>query len=175
MDVIQVGKFIAELRKEKGLTQEELGQKIGVTNKTVSRWETGTYLPPAEALLLLSELFHVTINELLSGRRLTESEYVAAAEKNLTKAIEQSSFTLKERIEFFKRKWLKEHIAIMCFLGIVIVFTYALGLYLKSYLLLCASILMLFVAHCWRNNTMMIYVEKNAFEKTEQKEKGLMA
>ena len=125
-------------------------------------------MPPADALLLLSEIFDVTINELLSGRRLTESEYVAAAEKNLTKAIKQSSFTLKERIEFFKKKWLKEHIAIMCFLGIVIVSAYALGLYLKNYLLLCASILMLFVAHCWRNNTMMTYVEKNAFDETSE-------
>ena len=47
MDMISIGKFIAALRKEKGLTQEQLGEKLGVTNKTVSRWETGTYLPPA--------------------------------------------------------------------------------------------------------------------------------
>lgn len=41
MDLIKIGKFIAELRKENGLTQEQLGDKIGVTNKTISRWETG--------------------------------------------------------------------------------------------------------------------------------------
>ena len=41
MDLIQIGKFIAQLRKEKGLTQEQFGEKVGVTNKTVSRWETG--------------------------------------------------------------------------------------------------------------------------------------
>lgn len=45
MDQIKMGKFIAALRKEKGLTQEKLGEKLGVTNKTVSRWENGNYMP----------------------------------------------------------------------------------------------------------------------------------
>ena len=72
MNLVQIGKFIATLRKEQGLTQEQLGEKIGVTNKTVSRWETGTYLPPADALLSMSMLFDVSINEILSGKRLKE-------------------------------------------------------------------------------------------------------
>ena len=66
MDLQLIGKFIAELRKEQELTQEQLGEKLGVTNKTVSRWETGAYLPPAEALLAMSDLFSVSINEILS-------------------------------------------------------------------------------------------------------------
>ena len=56
MNIIKTGKFIAKLRKDKGLTQEQFGDKMGVTNKTVSRWETGKYLPPADILLLMSEL-----------------------------------------------------------------------------------------------------------------------
>ena len=52
MDLMKTGKFIADLRKEKGLTQEQLGEKIGVTNKTVSRWETGVYLPPVDVMLV---------------------------------------------------------------------------------------------------------------------------
>ena len=115
MDLIQTGKFIAELRKEKGLTQEQFGEKVGVTNKTVSRWETGTYLPPADVLLNMSELFGVSINELLSGKRLTEDEYKQAAENNLQQTLKASSFSLKDKIEFYKKKWLKEHIAIMIF------------------------------------------------------------
>ena len=43
MDQIKIGKFIAALRKDKGLTQEQLGEKLGVTNKTISRWENGNY------------------------------------------------------------------------------------------------------------------------------------
>lgn len=50
MDQIKVGKFIAQLRRRDGLTQEALGKKIGVTNKTVSRWENGNYMPDIEML-----------------------------------------------------------------------------------------------------------------------------
>lgn len=108
MDLIKIGNFIAELRKKQKLTQEQLGEKLGVTNKTVSRWETGTYLPPAEALLAMSELFGVSINELLSGKRLSEAEYKEAAEENLKQTVKTSSFTLKDRIDFYKNKWLRE-------------------------------------------------------------------
>ena len=121
MDLINTGKFIADLRKEKGLTQAQLGERIGVTNKTISRWETGVYLPPADALLALGELFNVSVNEILSGKRLTEADYKEAAEENLTQVIIASSFSLKDRVEFFKKKWLKEHIAIMVFIGICII------------------------------------------------------
>lgn len=165
MDLMQTGKFIAALRKEQGLTQEQLGEKIGVTNKTVSRWETGTYLPPADALLALSELFAVSINELLSGRRLSAEEYREAAEENLTRAIGESSFTLKEKIEFYKRKWLKEHVAAMCLWGTCVIAVFAACLILKkSYLGFAAAALMLIVGHGWRNNAMMAYVERNAFD-----------
>ena len=75
MDQIKMGKFIAALRKEKGLTQEKLGEKLGVTNKTVSRWENGNYMPDVEMLSLLSEEFGVSINELISGERLASVPY----------------------------------------------------------------------------------------------------
>ena len=55
MDQVKVGKFIAALRKEQGLTQEALGQRLGVTNKTVSRWENGNYMPDIELLIPLGE------------------------------------------------------------------------------------------------------------------------
>ncbi len=163
MDLIQIGKFIAELRKEQGLTQEQLGEKVGVTNKTVSRWETGTYLPPADVLLSMSKLFHVSINEILSGKRLSEEEYRAAAEENLTQTIKASSFLLKDKIAFYKKKWLKEHIVIMCCLGLCIIGVFVAGIVLKELLLGYVAIVLLIIGHGWRNNTMMAYVEKNAF------------
>ena len=70
MDQVKIGKFIAALRKEKAMTQEQLGAKLGVTNKTVSRWETGTYLPDVEMLSLLSQEFGVSLNELVAGEHL---------------------------------------------------------------------------------------------------------
>ena len=107
MNLVQIGKFIAELRKEQELTQEQLGEKIGVTNKTVSRWENGNYLPPADILLTMSRLFNVSVNEILSGKRLLAEEYKEAAETNLVQTLKASSFSLKERIDFYKVKWLK--------------------------------------------------------------------
>lgn len=164
MDLIKTGKFIAELRKDHGLTQEQFGEKIGVTNKTVSRWETGNYLPPADALMIMSELFGVSINELLSGKRLAQEEYKQAAEENLRQSIQSSSFSLKEKIDFFKAKWLKEHIAIMVFIGLCILAVLTAGLLMKSAAVSYCAMILLIAAHCWRHNTMMAYVENNAYD-----------
>lgn len=164
MELTQIGEFIANLRKEHGFTQEQLGEKIGVTNKTVSRWETGTYLPPVDALLTISELFDVSINEILSGKRLSAEEYKEAAEENLQKTIKASSFSLNEKIIFYKKKWLKEHIAIMSLWGICIIGVFITGVILTKPLLVSGAIMLLLLGHAWRNNTMMTYVEQNAFD-----------
>ncbi|MDE7337169.1 MAG: helix-turn-helix domain-containing protein [Clostridia bacterium] len=84
MDLQKIGNFLAQLRKDKNLTQEELGEQIGVTNKTVSRWENGNYLPPVEILQLLSKFYDVSINELLSGERLNDVVYKQNAEEYIT-------------------------------------------------------------------------------------------
>lgn len=68
MDMVKMGSLLAELRKERNLTQAELGEKLGVTNKTISRWETGNYMPSVEMLEELSTMYGMTINELLSGK-----------------------------------------------------------------------------------------------------------
>lgn len=87
MDMQKIGRFLRTLRTEKGLTQEQLGQHIGTTGKTISRWETGTYMPPVECLKLLSDFYEVSINELLAGERLSEEDYSDAAEKNISSAL----------------------------------------------------------------------------------------
>lgn len=109
MDQIKIGRFIAELRKEKGYTQEKLGEILRVTNKTVSRWENGNYMPDVEMLSLLSKEFDVSINELVVGERLTEANFKEAADDNLVTTLNNSTFTLKEKVTFFKKKWKKEH------------------------------------------------------------------
>lgn len=164
MDLVQIGKFIAELRRQQELTQEQLGEKIGVTNKTVSRWENGNYLPSAEVLLELSQLFDVSVNEILSGKRLLAEEYKEAAEINLTHTLKASSFSLKERIVFFRKKWLKEHISVMVLIGICIIGVALVGIICKQGWIIFTAILLLLVAHGWRNNTMMAYVENNAYD-----------
>ena len=164
MNMIQVGKFIAALRKEHDFTQEQLGEELGVTNKTISHWETGTYLPPADALLKLSELFGVSINELLSGKRLTDSEYRKAAEENLVQAVKVSGFSLKERIEYFKQKWLKEHAAVMIIVGLCLLSILIYGLLTKKPIPVGITPLLAALAHGWRYNTMMKYVEAHVYE-----------
>lgn len=171
MDQIKTGKFIATLRKEKDLTQEQLGEKLGVTNKTISRWENGNYMPDIEMLSLLSKEFDVSINELISGERLLLDDFKKAADNNLVTALNNSTFTLKEKIAFFKKKWLREHIAtiVLCIVAwLSIMLWTALKLQdKKSYALLGAigSILaLLFYVALY--NRMMVYVENHAYRAT---------
>ena len=166
MNMELIGKFISQLRKEKNLSQEKLGDILGVTNKTISRWETGKYLPPADMLLVMSELFGVSINEILSGRRLTQDEYREVAEKNLVQAIKSSSFTLKDKMDFYKKKWLKEHIFFMSAMGLILVAVLITGVLLKIYWLFGLFPILFVIFHSVRNNAMMAYVERNAFDGT---------
>ncbi len=72
MDVMKIGRFLQELRKDKGLTQEQLAEKTGVARRTVSRWETGTNMPDLDILIELSDLYEVDLREILSGERKSE-------------------------------------------------------------------------------------------------------
>ena len=109
MDQIKVGNFIAVMRKEQGFTQEELGERLGVTNKTISRWETGKYMPDIDKLQELSICLGVSVNELLSGEKLENAaDFVKKADENLVEVLNlHSAFSLQEKIAFYKRKWLK--------------------------------------------------------------------
>ena len=96
MDIEKIGRYLAKLRHKHNLTQEQLAEKLGVTNKTVSRWETGKYLPPVEALQQLSEFYKITINEILSGQELNHEEYKEKAEENIKSVLKVSAFTLQD-------------------------------------------------------------------------------
>lgn len=168
MDMIGIGKFLAELRKELGLTQEQLGEKIGVTNKTISRWETGTYLPPVEMLLELSKLYDVSINELLSGKRLNEDEYKVEAERNLIEVSKNSAFSLKDKIEFFTKKWKKEHLFGIV-LGCIIVAALIICGIIYDNGLLIVGILGGFAWYLIQRNRMMAFVEKYAYDGSDNK------
>ena len=84
MDLAKIGKFIQDLRKAKKLTQVELALKIGVSEKTISKWECGKGFPDTTLMLPLCKELGITANELLSGKLLpNEKEYKAASEENL--------------------------------------------------------------------------------------------
>ena len=72
MDIIKIGKFIAQCRKEKGLTQEGLSEIVGVTNKAVSKWENGSCLPNVFLYEPLCECLGITMNELFAGKHILD-------------------------------------------------------------------------------------------------------
>ena len=165
MDQIKIGKFIAALRKEKGLTQEQLGEKLGVTNKTVSRWENGNYMPDVEMLSLLSKEFGVSINELVAGERLVAEDFKKAADENLVTALDHSTFTLKEKQAFFKKKWRREHLSTFIFCAVA---QLVLMIVLRIRHVepeLCGTVggMLAILYYAVLNNRMMAYVERQLY------------
>ena len=165
MDQIKIGKFIAALRKEKGLTQEKLGEKLGVTNKTVSRWENGNYMPDVEMLSLLSEEFGVSINELISGERLAAEDFKKAADENLVTALDHSTFTLKEKQAFFKKKWRREHLSTFIFCAIAWLVLMVILRIRHVEPELCGTVggMLAILYYAVLNNRMMAYVERQLY------------
>lgn len=107
MDQIKIGKFIASLRKQADLTQEQLGEKLGVTNKTISRWENGNYMPDIEMLQLLAMEFHVNINEILAGERMSDAEFRKKLTKTLLQFLKAVPFHLKRKRHISRRSGAK--------------------------------------------------------------------
>jgi len=95
MNQEKIGKFIYECRKNKNLTQEQLAEKIGVTSKSISRWENGNTMPDYSLLKDLCNELDISINELLSGEEIKESEYMMKAEENFIYLKKKVDTTLK--------------------------------------------------------------------------------
>lgn len=83
MDQIKIGKFIASCRKEQGMTQAVLAEKLGISDRAVSKWETGKSMPDSGIMLELCDLLKINVNELLSGERIMAEAYDKRAEENL--------------------------------------------------------------------------------------------
>ena len=162
MDMIKMGRFLSELRKENNYTQAQLVEKLGVTNKTISRWETGTYMPPVEMLQILSDMYNISINEIISGERLSIEEYKTKAEENIKSVLGESAFTWKDRVVFFKKKWRKEHIFEGIVAIVIMVAMLVFGFVLDNGLQFVAIVAML----GWnvvQYNRMMAFDEENAY------------
>lgn len=97
MDQGKIGKFIANLRKEKNMTQQDLGEKLGVSFKTVSKWETGRGMPDLSLFNPLCEELGITINELLSGEKLDKEGYQEKFEENIVNTIDYTNKKMNER------------------------------------------------------------------------------
>ena len=93
MDQLKTGRFIAQMRKKKGLTQRELAEKLLISDKTVSKWECGNGMPEISLMLPLCETLGITVNELLTGEQLAASEYQKNAEVNIMKLMKEKEET----------------------------------------------------------------------------------
>lgn len=75
MNQEKIGKFIATCRKDNGYTQASLAEKLGITDKAVSKWENGKSMPDASIMVMLCELLNINVNELLAGERINMENY----------------------------------------------------------------------------------------------------
>lgn len=107
MDQVKIGKFIAECRKEENLTQSQLAVKLNITDKAISKWETGRSLPDSSIMLELCSILKISVNELLSGQRLKVEEVNNKSDEMLLEII-------KEKEEADKRLLMVEY-----FIGII--------------------------------------------------------
>ena len=99
MNQEKIGKFIANLRKEKNMTQQELAKKIGVTDRAISKWENGRGLPDYSLLQDLCDTLSISINELFSGEKISKEDYETKAEENMSKLI-NDNYSEKKKINW---------------------------------------------------------------------------
>ena len=96
MNSIKIGKFIADCRKEKKLTQEQLAEKLFITDRAVSKWERGLSLPDADKMLDLCNILNINVNELLNGERIDMKNYEKKTEELLIELAKQDEIKNKK-------------------------------------------------------------------------------
>ena len=100
MNQEKIGRFIANCRKQRKMTQSELGEKLGVTEKSVSNWENGRNMPDLSLFKPLCNELNITLNDLLSGEKVTEKEYREKLEENIINTIDYTNKKLENRNNF---------------------------------------------------------------------------
>ena len=123
MDIDKIGKFISERRKSKKLTQEQLAEKLNISDRAISKWERGICLPDASIMINLCKILDINVNELLSGEMLNEKEYNKKAEElllELKQQEEEKDKTIFYTVYFFT------FIILFLFLGICFIASFYL-------------------------------------------------
>lgn len=170
MDQGKIGKFIAEKRKEKKLTQEQLAEQLNISKNAVSKWERGLNLPDVSIMQDLCKILGIALNELFAGEKIDDEKYKEVADNNLLNVLENSSFTLEEKKNFFKRKWKKEHKSkmVLCLISLIVLMIVLKLQNVEIYLIgtIVGMLSMLYYVILY--NQMMIYVEKNAYRRIER-------
>lgn len=96
MDTVKIGAFIKAQRNSLNMTQKELAEKIGCTDKAISRWETGKGLPDSSFLIPLANILNITVNDLLTGEKISEEVFLQKTDDNLVNAVKGIEKTAKK-------------------------------------------------------------------------------
>ena len=102
MNQEKIGKFILSLRKKKNMTQQELANKINVSDKTISKWENGRGMPDLSLIKPLCDELNITINELLSGETISKENYQEKFEENILNTINYTEKEIKKNNKIYK-------------------------------------------------------------------------
>ena len=156
MDQIKIGKFIASLRKEQGLTQAVLADRLGITDRAVSKWETGKCLPDASVMPELCDILKISVSELFAGERIDM--------ENLRESNEKLLLELKEGEERSNRKLLHIRISLIVislvvYMAILIIASFLLKMELLNFaipLFITAFVLLISLV------TIAILIERDA-------------
>lgn len=97
MNQIKIGKFIANCRKDKNLTQEQLAEMLNITNKSISKWENGNCLPDSSLYEPLCNILEITINELFAGKKIKDEDYKKVADDNLMQMLKYKLYCLSDK------------------------------------------------------------------------------
>ncbi len=162
MDNVKIGKLIAECRKKKKMTQKDLAELLGVTDKSVSKWENGICLPDVSLYMELCSVLGITLNEFFMGERIKDDNFKEKADQNLLKVLESSTFSLQDRIKYYERKWKKEHFFDLCVS--MIIFLILFFLFRNSKDIIIIIIIGGFLWSIIRYNKMMAYIESHAYK-----------
>ncbi len=97
MDQNKIGNFIADMRKAKNITQKQLAEQLGISDRTISKWECGNGMPEVSMMLPLCEILEINVNELLSGERISRNDYHNKAEENMITLVKEKEKINKNR------------------------------------------------------------------------------
>ena len=123
MDLIKIGKFIASCRKEKKITQEQLAEKLYVTDRAVSKWERGISLPDTGKMLDLCNILDIDVNELLIGEKIDMENYKKKTEELLIEIARQDELKNKK---LMMDMWVMMLTTVAFYIGIIILAAYTL-------------------------------------------------
>lgn len=137
MNQVKIGKFISDERKAKGYTQKQLSELLGISDKTISKWERGNGFPEASLLLPLCNELEITVNELLTGERISKQSYKEKAEENMVNLIKEKEEN-KQKILLTTIIGVISTITFVTLLLVVCIYTDVIALPVKIMLMLIA-------------------------------------